>query len=213
MLAALLVALLATLAPARAASEITIVRDAFGVPHVYAATAEDVSYGAGYALATDRLWQMHTFRMIAKGRLSELLGIVDILGVADTVSIDKEIRFFTYTAEERARKFEAYPEEIKANLQAFADGVSARIAEVQLDPTLLPFEFVEYGTPVIEPWTVDDSIALGDVLILAFGSGGGNEVRHAALLQTLLERHGETLGRQMFDDLVVTEDQIGRAHV
>jgi penicillin G amidase len=156
---ALLTALIATLAPARAAAEITIVRDSFGVPHVYGATAEDVSYGAGYALAQDRLWQMHTFRMVAKGRLSELLGIVDILGIADTVSIDKDVRTYTYTAEERARKFETYPAEIRANLQAFADGVNARIAEVQLDPTQLPVEFVEYATPVIEPWTVDDSFA------------------------------------------------------
>ncbi|MGH2793168.1 MAG: penicillin acylase family protein [Actinomycetota bacterium] len=201
-----IVALLATLSPARAASEITIVRDSFGVPHVYGATSEDVSYGAGYALATDRLWQMHTFRMVAKGRLSELLGIVDILGVADTVSIDKDVRFYTYTAEERARKFERYPASERGNLQAFADGVNARIAEVQLDPTQLPLEFVEYATPLIEPWTVDDSIALSDVLILSFGAGGGGEVRQAALLQALIAKHGDELGTNMFDDLIVTED-------
>jgi penicillin amidase len=208
-LVALVAALVATLAPARAASEITIVRDGFGVPHVYGATGPDVSYGAGYALAQDRLWQMHTFRRVAKGRLSELLGIVDILGVADTVSIDKDVRFYTYTAEERARKFETYPEEIRANLQAFADGINARIAEVQLDPTQLPLEFVEFADPIIEPWTVDDSIALSDVLILSFGAGGGNEVRHAALLKELIARHGEELGTKMFDDLIVTEDPDG----
>ncbi len=206
---AVLTALIAALVPARAASEITIVRDAFGVPHVYGATGPDVSYGAGYALAQDRLWQMHTFRRVAKGRLSELLGIVDILGVADTVSIDKDVRFYTYTAEERARKFATYPEEIRANLQAFADGINARIAEVQLDPTQLPLEFVEFADPIIEPWTVDDSVALSDVLILSFGAGGGNEVRHAALLKELIAKHGEELGTKMFDDLIVTEDPDG----
>lgn len=197
------------MAPAGAADPITIVRDSFGVPHVYGATAEDVSYGAGYALAQDRLWQMHTFRMVAKGRLSELLGIVDILGVADTVSIDKDVRFFTYTAEERARKFATYPAEIRANLQAFADGINARIAEVQLDPTQLPLEFVEYATPLIEEWTVDDSIALSDVLILSFGAGGGNEMRQAALLAELVAKNGAELGTKMFDDLIVTEDPDG----
>jgi penicillin G amidase len=205
----LLCALVATLAPARADGPITIVRDSFGVPHVYGATAEDVSYGAGYALAQDRLWQMHTFRMVAKGRLSELLGIVDILGVANTVDIDKDVRFFTYTAEERARKFATYPAEIRANLQAFADGINARIAEVQLDPTQLPLEFVEYATPLIEEWTVDDSVALSDVLILSFGAGGGGEMQHAALLAELVAEHGEELGNKMFDDLVVTEDPDG----
>src|SRR3990170_1273843 len=77
------------------AGEITIVRDKFGVPHVYAANETDASYGVGYALAEDRLWQMHVFRLIAKGRLSDLLGPI-------VVDIDREIRFFTYTEEERA---------------------------------------------------------------------------------------------------------------
>ncbi len=206
---AVLNALVATLAPARAAEPITIVRDSYGVPHIYGATAEDVSYGAGYALAQDRLWQMHTFRMVAKGRLSELLGIVDILGVANTIDIDKAVRFFTYTAEERAAKFATYPAEIRGNLQAFADGVNARINEVQLDPTQLPLEFAEFASPLIEPWTVDDSIALADVLILSFGSGGGNEVEHAALLKDLIAKYGEELGTTMFDDLIVTEDPDG----
>jgi penicillin amidase len=176
---------------------------------VYADTAEDVSYGAGYALATDRLWQMHVFRRIAKGQLSTLLGIVDILGVANTVDIDKDVRFFTYTAEERARRLETYPESLRANLQAFADGVNARIGEVQLNPTLLPLEFVEFADPIIDPWTVDDSQALGDVLILAFGSGGGGEVDQAALLADLVKKFGEEDGLVKFNDLVLTEDPDG----
>jgi penicillin amidase len=197
------------LVPARAAQPIRIVRDRFGVPHVFGRTALDVAYGAGYALAEDRLWQMHVFRRIAKGRLSELLGVVDILGLASTVEVDQEVRFFTYTAAERARRLATYPPEIRAALQAFADGINRRIREVQLDPRKLPFEFVAYGVPLIEPWTVDDTVALQDVLILAFGSGGGNELAQAALLAELVRRHGPDLGRRMFDDLVVTEDPDG----
>lgn len=198
-----LVVVLAALVPSHAQNEIRIIRDGYGVPHVFAATAEDVSYGAGYALAQDRLWQMHLFRMIAKGHLSDLLGPL-------VVDIDKAIRFFTYTEAERTAKFDAYEsEEDKDNLRAFVAGINAWISKVRTDPTKLPLEFVEFGIPQIPDWTVDDSLALADVLILAFGSGGGNELEHAALLKTLTDRYGEAKARQMFDDLVVTEDPDG----
>ncbi|MGH2686019.1 MAG: penicillin acylase family protein, partial [Actinomycetota bacterium] len=195
----LLATLLAAPPPAGAAEEVRIVRDQFGVPHVFADTAEGASFGSGYALAQDRLWQMHVFRRIAKGRLSEILGPI-------VVDIDRSVRFFTYTEEERAARFATYPEDIKRNLRAFADGINAWIDEVRVDPSKLPLEFVEYGEPLDEDWTVDDSVALGDVLILSFGSGGGNELEHAALLQDLVERFGPERGRRMFDDLVLRND-------
>lgn len=189
--------------PARAQTEaITIIRDQFGVPHVYADSLEAVSYGVGYALAQDRLWQMHAFRLIGKGQLSELLGPL-------IVETDKTVRFFTYTAAERAERFATYPEFVQQGLQAFADGINAYIAEAQTDPTKLPIEFLEFGVPEIPEWTVDDSIALQDVLILAFGSGGGEELQYAALLDQLIDQHGRKQGVRMFNDLIDTEDVDG----
>jgi penicillin amidase len=118
---------------------------------------------------------MIVFKHVAKGRLSDILGPI-------VVDIDREVRFFTYTQEERAARFEAYPQDIQTNLQAFADGVNAWLGEVRANPSLVPFEFTELKEEdeLLEDWTVDDSIALGDVLILAFGSGGGNELEYAA---------------------------------
>jgi penicillin amidase len=186
------------------AGEIKIIRDKFGVPHVYAGNEADASYGVGYALAEDRLWQMHVFRLIAKGRLSDLLGPI-------VVDIDKEVRFFTYTEEERAARFKQWPADIQENLKAFVEGINAWIDEAKTDPSKVPFEFQEYGVPfpTLPDWTVDDSMALSDVLILAFGSGGGNELNHAGLLKSLIDEFGEKQGRTMFDDLVVTEDPDG----
>jgi penicillin amidase len=184
-----------------AESEIRIIRDKFGVPHVYAATDEDASYGVGYALAQDRLWQMHVFRLIGKGRLSHLLGPL----VQD---IDRDVRFFTYTEEERAARFKTYPKDIRRSLKAFVEGINAWISEVQSDPSRRPYEFQKYAEPIDE-WTVDDSLALQDVLILAFGSGGGNELFHAVLLSELREKLGKEKGTDAFNDLVVTVDNDG----
>jgi penicillin G amidase len=116
------------------------------------------------------------------------------------------VRFFTYTAEERARRYASYPPEHRRALEAFISGVNAWIAEVHRNPSKMPFEFQEYGEHPIEPWTVDDSIALQDVLILAFGSGGGEELEHAALLGRLMDRLGPERGQAAFDDLVHTSD-------
>jgi acyl-homoserine lactone acylase PvdQ len=42
--------------------KITIIRDDYGVPHVFANTKEGLAFGAGYAMAQDRLWQADIYR-------------------------------------------------------------------------------------------------------------------------------------------------------
>ena len=51
-----------------------IIRDRWGVPHIYASNVEDLAFAVGYAQAQDRLWQMELNRRAACGTLSELLG-------------------------------------------------------------------------------------------------------------------------------------------
>src|SRR6476646_8364131 len=53
---------------------VEILRDAYGIPHIYAASLEDAHFALGYVHAQDRLWQMEMSRRIAAGRLSEILG-------------------------------------------------------------------------------------------------------------------------------------------
>jgi penicillin amidase len=192
-------ALTAIAFPARAGSPIRIVRDRFGVPHVFGATGQDVAYGAGYALAQDRLWQMHIFSLVSKGRLSHLLGPL-------IVASDKTVRFWTYTAAERARRFATYPADIKAWWLAWVDGINAWITEVRADPiNKLPFEFVEFAEP-LEDWTIDDSVAMSDYLIFTFGSGGGAEVRNLADLQSYVAKFGTTEGPRVWDDMIWLND-------
>jgi len=179
--------------------DVRIVRDQHGVPHAYGETDEDVAYGAGYALAEDRLWQMHLFRLIGEGRLSEFLGPA-------VVGTDQGIRTLTYTEEERQERFETYPKDIKSMMEAFTEGVNQRLDEVRQDPSQVPFEFAEYGMWPIEDWEVTDSVALQDVLILSFGAGGGNEVEHAALYQDLRDRYDRETAEAIFADLVPTVD-------
>lgn len=55
-------------------SSVTIYRDEWGVPHVYALTEEDMSFALGYVHAQDRLFQMDLVRRQVRGKLSEVIG-------------------------------------------------------------------------------------------------------------------------------------------
>ena len=51
-----------------------VLRDSYGVPHIYAQTAHDLFYLQGYVTAQDRLFQMDLYRRAGAGRLAEVLG-------------------------------------------------------------------------------------------------------------------------------------------
>src|SRR5262245_52632410 len=53
---------------------VRIVRDTWGVPHIYAGTRDDVFFAQGFVQAQDRLFQMDLWRRSAQGRLSQVLG-------------------------------------------------------------------------------------------------------------------------------------------
>ena len=63
-----------TLAVDGLAAPVRIVRDTWGVPHIYAQNEADLFFAQGFVQAQDRLFQMDLWRRSAQGRLSEVLG-------------------------------------------------------------------------------------------------------------------------------------------
>ncbi len=53
---------------------VRVLRDEWGVPHIYAANRHDLFFAQGFVQAQDRLWQMETNRRVGAGRLSEVIG-------------------------------------------------------------------------------------------------------------------------------------------
>lgn len=161
-LASFAVALLA--APAHASS-IELLRDVHGVVHVFADSDEGALYGAGYAAARDRLYQMHRTRRTVQGRLAELEGLRTSSGGATTVTSDQKWR--------RRRGYvhcqavaAALDAATRTKLQAYADGVNAWIAESAGAGTLSPLFRGE--TP--EPWTPADCLAVWNRIADYFAS-------------------------------------------
>jgi penicillin G amidase len=149
--------LLGAFATAAAAEteQITILRDPWGIPHVFADTDTGAFYGLGYATAEDRAFQMtYSLRMI-QGRLAEVIGEVRQLNRNDTsLDHDRKMRIFGfYRAAQRTA--EGLDAETIRLLQAYCDGVNAYFDRHrdQLHPL-----FAEIGL-VPEPWTPADCLA------------------------------------------------------
>ncbi|MAB80144.1 MAG: hypothetical protein CMJ89_12400 [Planctomycetes bacterium] len=136
---------------ARVGEQVEIVRDAHGVPHVFASTDRGAMYGAGYATAQDRLFQMCFYRLAIQGRQAEFLGDVGEAS-ANTIEQDMEMRYSGYYRHSRS-VFAILDSLTRGLLQAFADGVNAWIDE----PGMVPHPLFATHAIAIEPWTPADT--------------------------------------------------------
>ena len=126
---------------------LTIYRDAYGIPHVRAATAHDAFFGQGFATAQDRLFQMDHDRRWAYGRWAEFAG-------ESALEQDVLMRKLQLRRSVDADYRVASPE-TRAMFDAYAEGVNAFIDSTNALP-------VEYALLEIspEPWTPQDCIAV-----------------------------------------------------
>ncbi len=130
----------------------TIARDARGVAHVRAGSLHDLIVAEGYAMASDRLFQMDLTRRFVYGRLAELLG-------SPLVRVDRRMRRYTIHDVATRVLARSSPDE-RAILSAFADGVNAA---AQREPT--PPEYRALFAS-FEPWKPEDSLAVGFATVL-----------------------------------------------
>lgn len=211
---ALVLALLAGLAPRGSALPperlVTIHRDGFGVPHVTGKSREATAYGVGYAMATDRLFEMDVIRRLGQGRLSEILGEgsdADGDGIGDTLEADMIMRREFYDAEDIARQTRELPAEIRELQSAFSDGVNRAIAEQTANPLEQSILFGALGYEP-EPWSPEDStsVLLLFTMVSFAGEGEGGELSNAALLRRLIDEHGSSDGLEIWQDLVLSID-------
>ncbi|MGO0577916.1 penicillin acylase family protein [Ornithinimicrobium panacihumi] len=134
--------------------EVEVIRDAQGVPHIYADTPEDLFRAQGFVAAQDRFFQMDLRRHVTAGRLSELVGE----GGLDT---DKVIRTMGWRRVAEQELPTLNPS-ARSYLQAYAAGVNAYI-EMKGGPSSMGLEYLALAQSApgysVEPWTETDSLA------------------------------------------------------
>lgn len=151
------------------ANPVEVVFDRHGVPHVYAAGAEDAWFVAGVLHARDRLWQMELYRRAASGRLSEIFG-------ESTLPIDR--RFATLDLRRAAEEeWRSATPAVRQALTRYAAGVNAHVGSVA--GIRRPIELQLLAIAPAE-WTPIDSLAVGRLLAWRLAENHHAElVRHA----------------------------------
>jgi penicillin amidase len=174
---------------------VEIVRDNWGVPHIYAQNLDDLFFAQGYVHAQDRLWQMELNRRVAHGRLSEIFGRIAI----DT---DRLIRTlgFTRAAQNDLAHLDA---EAERALKAYALGVNTF---VEANANRLPVEFTLLGFKPT-PWEPTDSLAWGKFMAWGLAVNWDSELLHAALIDRLgVERAARLQGEYHRENPLVLPD-------
>lgn len=177
---------------------VTIARDAYGVPRVYAGTASGLFMGDGYAVAEDRAWQMEKYRLDAEGRLAEIFG-------SRLVEHDKEVRRDGATRAQWDAQFSKLPRAIQQVFQAYARGVNCYFTQAAISHTL-PSVFQKYQVSPA-PWSVADSMAISGMMENRFGGSGIDQLRNLAVIEYLARRLGSRQkAMEVFNDLAWTDD-------
>jgi hypothetical protein len=177
---------------------VRIYRDDFGVPAIYADNGRDVWFGAGYAVARDRLFLMDAVRRMGRGTFAELTGPSGVPG-------DIQQRTLTYSDDEYMAFFEALSQEAKDSVLGYVDGANAWREKAISDPRLLPAEYVLLST-LPEEFTVLDVLAGGVLITRTVAADGGNEFSNVRALRELEDQYGTDEGRDVFRDFVWQED-------
>jgi len=155
-------------------TSVDIVRDAEGVPHIYAKSTGDAYFALGFVHAQDRLWQMELNRRIPAGRMAEILG-------PNALDVDRFLQSLGVRRNAEAILTKLSPE-TRAALDAYAKGVNAYLAN-RTKP--LPPEFVLTGAPSPAPWQPVDSIGWQTMMAWDLGSNWSQELLRMRLSQRL----------------------------
>ncbi len=190
---------------------VTLTRDAQGIWFIEGGSLYDVYEAMGYAVATDRLFQMDVYRRLGRGRLSELLG-------SAAVGTDWFLRTIGYSDEEYAEMFASLSDDAQTvvyGLHQRRQPPHRRVLRRQLTAdagrVLVAFHPIRasnhLGIPVLPaPWHVNDVMATVMLHLREFDPEGQQDVLghgqldNAVLAQTLAAVYGLE-GLAMFQDL------------
>lgn len=126
---------------------VEILRDEWGVPHIYAQNVDDLFFAEGFVVAQDRLWQMELWRRSGEGTVSEIAG-------AAAVQHDRLMRLLKYRGPWDDKEWTSYHPLGKRIFEAYAAGVNAFI---NASGEKLPVEFKLTGIRPT-PWKPEDLV-------------------------------------------------------
>jgi acyl-homoserine lactone acylase PvdQ len=167
---------------------VTIIRDKFNVPHVFASTYDGGIWAAGWIAAKDRAL------LLQQARNNARVAAIDAPGLS-ALGLIAGLRSFTPSAQTEAEVAKqtgvlqrAGPEgrAVLRDIDTFISGIN---------------DYLDLNSPSTPPWTRNDVYALNALKGQFVGEGGGDEARRSQFLAGLQQRLGRFKGKSVFDDL------------
>jgi penicillin amidase len=165
---------------------VDVVRDQWGIPHIYGETLPDVLFGEGYVMARDRFVQMDLARHQASGTIAELAGTLS------PDAVDGDIAIRAHHLRSTAQKaFDALKASTDARDQAivlgvaqFSAGVNAYLDQVRAGQFAAPADvtIIDDFTKAA-PWSELDSLTLGELEAFDLSFDADSEIT-ASLVQS-----------------------------
>jgi penicillin G amidase len=153
---------------------VDVIRDTWGVPHIYATSEHDLFFAQGFVAAQDRLWQLDLWRRIAEGQLSAILGPAGI-------KRDTFARLLRYRGDWDA-EWSGYGPRARQIVEAFVAGINAQIDIASLRAETLPIEFQMTAS---RPGRWTPQTVVGRMAGYVMTRNGRTEVQRARLVARL----------------------------
>jgi penicillin amidase len=162
---------------------VTIIRDHWGIPHIYAQNQHDMFFAQGFATAQDRLFQMELWKRAGQGTLAEILG-------PTFLQRDIGARLLRYRGD-MAAEYASYAPDTKQILEAFTEGINVYIKSMSArgGPGLTP-DFKAAGfTPAL--WKPED--VLTRMAGFSMTRNAVSELAHAELVKMIGAKKASSL--------------------
>ncbi len=175
---------------------VEVLRDRWGVPHIYARSTEDVVFGQGFVQAQDRLWQLELNRRVGHGRLAEIFGELafDTDRLLRTIGLGRAAHLNLSRADDESHML----------LDAYSRGVNAYIEQ---NRKRLPLEFTLLRLDP-EPWQPIDSLAWGQMMAWGLSTNWDSELLNGAIASRLgPERAARLRGEYPKDNPIIVPGQ------
>src|SRR5258708_5898773 len=148
---------------------VEVLRDRWGVAHIYAKNQHDLFFAQGFVAAQDRLFQMELWKRSGQGRLAEILGPSALLR-------DINARLLNYRGDMKT-EYDSYSPDTKEILESFTAGINAYIASrVASGGQGLP---VEFQIPAFQPQPWKPTDCLNRLAAFSMTGNAFAELAHA----------------------------------
>ncbi|UCE21626.1 MAG: penicillin acylase family protein [Candidatus Aminicenantes bacterium] len=140
---------------------VEIIKDHWGISHVFAQNQKDLFFAQGFNVARDRLFQLEIWRRQATGTLAEILG---------EKALNRDIGARLLKARvDMKKELNHYHPQGQEIITSFVRGINAYIDFVKQNPDLLPLEFQLLGIKP-EHWTPEVVVSRHNGLFRNCGS-------------------------------------------